>query len=445
MWSALSFGAFADNVMRQALIVGIAFGAIGADQRAGADWAVPVVGSLFSVSMLLFSSISGQVAEKYETSMLFRRIKFGELVMMLAAGVGFYLNSVPILIAVLFALAALSAFFSPARFGAMPKYLGADELVRGNGLCNAGLYVSIVLGLFVGGLVIAAPGGRLKIAAVLLCAAIAGWLAALKAPRAPADAPDIELDWNAPRQAARVIGFAFSAPGVVRPMLGTAFFFYISTMITVLAPLYARSSLHGDAALATAIMGVVAIGVGIGALFAASLSKGRSGLGFSALGAGVAAISALAIWALTDAAGAAGDGSIGVLTASAAGRALAFCFGLCAAAMGLYVAPLQAAMQRRAPPRERSRIMAAGNMANAAGAMAGSLSVLAVTQTPLNADVAFAVIAALLAALVLYMVRRHYALPAGLYDEAIAGTAACEENPRLTRTEPLREDWLTDA
>ncbi|MEZ5917354.1 MAG: hypothetical protein R3C40_07280 [Parvularculaceae bacterium] len=28
--------------------------------------------------------------------------------------------------------------FSPVRIGAMPKYLRQNELVRGNGLCNAG-------------------------------------------------------------------------------------------------------------------------------------------------------------------------------------------------------------------------------------------------------------------------------------------------------------------
>lgn len=421
MWTALSLGAFADNMLRQALIIGIAYGAIRAGGFANADDAIPIIGSFFAIAMLTFSSVAGQVAEKVETATMFRRTKLVEVMLMATAAAGFALNSGWLLILTLFAMGAQSAFFSPTRMGAMPKYLKPDELVRGNGLCNAGLYVSVVLGLFLGGLLIARDDGRLWVSVFLFAAALVGWLAILLAPRAPADAPDLRLDWNPFAQTFRIMTYAFTSPGVARPLLGTAFFFYISTMVTVLTPLYARSSLGADEATATAIMGMFAIGVGLGAMTAASLSKKRSGLGFSSLGIMLAAIASLAVFFLTSfaPAPAAEPHGVDILFGDWTGRTLALSFCVSALCMGLFVVPLQAAAQRRAPAQVRARIMAASNMMNAAAAMTGSLSVLLVSRNVLGPREAFLLVAALQALLALYMLRRRASVPVGLHDEML--------------------------
>jgi MFS family permease len=420
MWTAVSLGAFADNMLRQALIIGVAFGAIRAGGFANPDDAIPIIGSLFAVAILAFSAIAGQIAEKYETAMLFRRIKFAEIILMAFAALGFALNNGWLLIFVLFAMGAQSAFFNPVRMGAMPKYLHANELIRGNGLCNAGLYVSILLGLFMGGMLIARPQGGLIVAGFLLAASIGGWAAILNAPRAGADAPNLKLGWNPAIQSVRLARFAIEAPGVLRPLIGTAFFFYVSTFVTVLMPLYARSALGADDAVATAIMGLFAIGVGLGAGGAAALSKRRSGLGFSAFGILFASLMAFLAYLLTfPAASLAGGGN--ALTGSVAGLALAVAFCLCAVFMGLFVVPLQAAAQRRAPAERRSRIMAAGNMANATGAILGSLSVLFVTRGLIGPADALLIVACLQAAAALYMLRRRARVQPGLYDDTLLG------------------------
>jgi MFS family permease len=424
MWTALSLGAFNDNLLRQALIIGISFGWIKAGGFADPDDAIPIIGSFFAIAMLIFSSFAGQVAEKHETAKLFRLTKFAEVLLMGAAGVGFLLNSGWMLIATLFAMGAQSAFFSPVRQGAMPKYLAPQELIRGNGLCNAGLYVSILIGLFLGGLMIASPNGRMTVAATLFAASLAGFIAALAAPRAAASAPDLKLDWNAPAQALRIARFAFAAPGVGRPILGWAFFFYIATFITVLTPLYARDSLGAGEGAATAIMGVFAIGAGLGGLAAAALSRRRSGLGWSTFGIAAAALSTIMAFALTARARGAG----GALFQSTDGILLAGAFCASAMFMGLYVAPLQAAIQRRAPRRECARILAAGNMINAGAAMLGSLSVLVVTRANLDPAHALLGVAALQGAVALYMRRRRRLVAAGLYDEALV--QASVENER---------------
>lgn len=426
MWTALTLGAFSDNTLRQALLIGIAYSVIHVPGFSNADDALPVVGSFLPIAILIFSSVSGQIAERFETSMLFRRIKFAEVALMAVTAIGFVLGYGPLLVAALFLMGAQSAFFSPVRIAAMPKYLHADELVRGNAFCSAGLFAAILLGYFFGGLLITQPHGGAMVGGLLVTASLTGWLAILRAPRAPADAPELALDWNGAAQTARMLGFAYSAPGVSRPISGVAIFYLMSTAITVVLPIYARDTLNADETVATAIMGLFAIGAGVGAMSASLLSKKTSGLGYSALGVFLASLTSLAIIALTGLA-AAPPGADPVnafdLARTPAGAALALLFGLSAAAMGVYIVPLQAAVQRRAPAAQRARIMAAGNMLNAAAAIVGSLSVLWVTRTSIQPQQAFFAVFAVQIGIAAYMLHRQRTTPAGLYDESLQAAA----------------------
>ncbi|MBY0422523.1 MAG: MFS transporter, partial [Parvularculaceae bacterium] len=313
LWTTLAFGAFTDNMLRQALMIGIAYGWVG--RGAVGEGAVPVIGSILAVAILVFSSLAGQLAEKYETSLMLRRTKLLEVAIVVVVAIGFLIDSAPLLIVSLFALGAQSALFSPTRIGAMPKYLQTDELVRGNGLCNAGLYVFILLGIFFGGLLVAREGGGLLVAAVMMGSALIGYGAARQAPPAPAGAPDLVLDANPVGQSLRIARLALAAKGVAAPMLGAAFFYYTTTLITVLTPLFAKNALGASEGVANAIMGLFAIGAGAGGIIAALLSRGRSGLGFSTLGVTAAAFASLAVFVAT------------ALPPSATPRGLEFLFG----------------------------------------------------------------------------------------------------------------------
>jgi len=221
MWTALSLGAFTDNMLKQALSIALVYGVITAPLISNDD-ALPIVGSLFPIAMLLFSTLSGQIADKYETSLMFRRTKLAEFILMILAAIGFLLESGGILILTLFLMGAQSAFFSPARTGAMPKYLAADELVRGNALCGGGLFVSVMLGIVIGGLLVVQENGRVVVAVILVAAALAGWLAIRLAPPAPANAPNLRIDWNAFGQARKLVGYVLkdrssAFPGTGRP------------------------------------------------------------------------------------------------------------------------------------------------------------------------------------------------------------------------------------
>lgn len=421
LWGAVSLCAFNDNMLRQALIIGIGYGAVVMTGFEDPKNAIPFVGALFSAATLACTSIAGQIAEKYETAMLLRRIKLVEVMLMALAAIGFYLRSGLFLAGVFIAMSANTAFFSPVRIAALPKYLHPEELISGNAFCNAGTFVAVVLGLFLGGVLIPLPNGAMLVSLALLAAALAGWLGVLAAPPAPADAPDLRIDWNPIGQTIRIMGYAFAEPGVWRPLLGVSMFYVVSTITTILVPLYAIEELGANGAAATSIMALFAVGAGVGALGAAGLSKSKSGLGFSCLGIGGASAMTFSLFWLTDIVAATGESdTVMALVGHVPGILLLAGIALSAAFTGLYLAPLQAAAQRRAPATTRARILAAGNLLNAVCAMAGSLCVLGITATPMTPKTGLLVISAMEAAIAAYMIARWLALPRGFYDEALS-------------------------
>ncbi len=425
MWTALSFGTFADNTLRQALLIGIPAGIISAPFFDDADNALPFIGALLPLAILLFSSVSGQLADKYETSMMFRRTKFAEIILMSTAAIAFATGTGWLAVAMLFAMGAQSAFFSPVRIGAMPKYLRPEELVRGNGLCNAGLFTFILVGYMAGGVLIAMEGGGVKVGAVLISAATIGFLAALRTPYAAANAPGLELSFNGFSQTVRMFRIVFSSPGVAPPLLGVGVFYFLSTAVTVIIPIYGRDALHATPIVWAALNGLFAIGAGLGAISAASLPKGRSGLFASTLSIALAGAASFSLYFLTPLAAGSADAPLGLgaLFASGPGLMLVGVLILTSGLSGVYIAPLQAAMQRRAPPPVRARIMAASAFANAAFAIPGSLSLLAITATGADPRFAFVAVGAAMLIIAAIMIRRRRRLPEGLYDEMLRDAA----------------------
>jgi acyl-[acyl-carrier-protein]-phospholipid O-acyltransferase/long-chain-fatty-acid--[acyl-carrier-protein] ligase len=421
MWTALSLGAFSDNVLRQSLLIGISYGAVSSSLFGRSDNAIPFIGALLPFAILLFTPLSGQLADKYETSMMFRRTKFAEILLMTLAAFAFWYGFGTLAIIMLFGMGAQSAFFSPVRTGAMPKYLATDELVRGNGLCNAGLYCSILIGYMVGGSLIATENGGQLVGVVLLSASTLGWLASLRTLRAAANDPGLKIRYDWFKQVGAMARLVATARGVAPPLLGVGVFFLLSTAVTVVTPLYARDSLNGDAMTATALNGLFAVGAGLGAIFAAGLAKGRTGLGFSTVSVGVAGLVSILIFFVSPMI-AAPDGetlkAVTLLT-TAKGVFLSLLFLATSALMGVYIAPLQAAIQRRAPAPVRARIMASGAFANAAFAIPGSLATFAITNTGADPSLAFLAVAAGMIAISAVMFWRRRTLPAGLYDEIL--------------------------
>ena len=105
-------GAFNDNVFKTALITLVTFRAGQLTTLDGKMLATLLPG-LFILPFFLFSATSGQIADKYEKSMLVRLTKCLEIGIMLLAAWGFMTRSFWPLVAALFLMGAQSMLFGP--------------------------------------------------------------------------------------------------------------------------------------------------------------------------------------------------------------------------------------------------------------------------------------------------------------------------------------------
>ena len=134
-------GAFNDNLFKSALVILITF-RLAETYNVNAQIMITAVAGLFILPFFLFSSLAGQIADKYEKSFLIRIIKLVEIILMCLTAAAFETMHLWWLIFLLFCMGTQSTFFGPLKFSILPQLLNDDELVAGNGLVTAGTTVS---------------------------------------------------------------------------------------------------------------------------------------------------------------------------------------------------------------------------------------------------------------------------------------------------------------
>ena len=190
-----AFGAFNDNVYRQAIIGLLFFLGVSAQERTLYTNLAP---ALFILPYFLFSATAGQIAEKLEKSRLIRITTTMEIAIMSLAAIGFVTQNMVVLLVALFCTGLQSTLFGPVKYSILPSVLKPEELTGGNGLVEMGTSISILVGMIFGGLIfkIAGEHGPEVAATAIIVLAISGNLVSRAIPRAEAGAPDLKINWN---------------------------------------------------------------------------------------------------------------------------------------------------------------------------------------------------------------------------------------------------------
>ncbi len=356
------FGAFNDNVYKTSLATMITFKV--ADQYV--DILTNLAFGLFILPFFLFSAFAGQVADKFEKSVLIRRVKLGEILIMLTASLGFYLNSIPLLIFVLFLMGSQSSLFGPVKYGYLPEKLNSHELLGGNGLVEASTFISILLGTILGGVLIALES-IVPISLAVVTFAVLGYLSARKIPLCVAAEPEIKLNWNIWKATINNLKILPEKKVVFLAILGISWFWFFGSVFLAQMFNYGKTVLHGNEYVVTLLLTMFSIGIGLGSLICEKLSGQRVEIGLVPVGALGLAIAGGDIYFASHSLPVIEASNLSipaVLQLHGAYRIMADLlfigvFG------GLYIVPLYALVQERSNPNQVSRIIAGNNIINA--------------------------------------------------------------------------------
>ncbi len=372
-------GAFNDNIYRNAFAILVTYVLVVKHQGLMLNFALIA----FILPFFLFGAIAGQFADKYDKAWLIRRIKIAEILIMLTGCLALYFQSVPMMLGILFALGAQSAFFGPIKYSILPQHLREDEILRGNAYVEAGTFIAILLGTIVGGYFARHLSYQFILMSCLVGFAVLGWWVSRSIPSAPAAAPDLKLSFNIWSSTVGIVRMVRANPPVFLAIIGISWFWFISSIILTQFPAFAEGVLRGDATVAVSLLATFSIGIGIGSWFCSVVSGDRVELGVLPFGAlGISYFT----WQL----------GLSQLPPVEELRTIAemlqvpgigwvvFNMVMLAFSSGLFIVPLYTFMQVESNPEECSRTIAVNNIINSAFMVVAGISAAVMLQFGLS-------------------------------------------------------------
>jgi MFS family permease len=328
--------------------------------------AISLMPILFYAPWAIFCTLAGYLADRYSKRHSLVFWKVAEVVITLVALAGFWVGRRPgqeslgvaLVLSTVFLMGMHSAFFVPAKYGAMPEILTDRMLSRGNGILESLSFLAVILGTVAGGVLSSAFRGReFVIGIILVSLAVVGALASLFIRRMPAANPTRPFPayvygplWPSIRALLRTRTLVFAVVGI-------AFFTFLVAFM--------RSTvyMHGQAQKVpwsekdtSLIVGMVALGIGVGSPLVGFLSGGKVEVGLVPVGA-VGMVLATTVAALLLA-------NVPVLVG---------CIVLMGFFTGFYLVPLFTLLQHRAPRTSKGDAVATSNFINVTGAILASV------------------------------------------------------------------------
>lgn len=358
-------GAGNDNLFKFAFTMMVTF-------HVQVDWLPPtlaglVIGALFILPFLLFSATSGQLADKYDKAQLIRFVKWLEIAIMAIAAWGFAAHQVELLLACVFLMGLHSTLFGPVKFAYLPQHLNERELTGGNGMVEMGTFVAILLGNVAGGLLIAMPEvGARYVAWSCLGLAVLGRVLSQYIPVSPSTDPTLRINWNPLTETWRNLKLAHGNVAVFRSLLGISWMWFFGAVFLSQFPSFAKEVLHGKEQVASLLLVVFSIGIGVGSLLCEVLSRRLVEIGLVPLGAiGMSVFSIDLYFASRGVPVPAAAYGLAEFVAQPGHWRVMLDLALLSLFAGLYSVPMYALIQMRAQPTHRARIIAANNILNA--------------------------------------------------------------------------------
>jgi 1-acyl-sn-glycerol-3-phosphate acyltransferase len=384
-------GAGNDNLFKFALTVLVTY-------QIQVAWLPPalaglVIGALFILPFLLFSATSGQLADKFDKARLIRLVKWLEIGIMALAAAGFLRADVLLLLGCVFLMGLHSTLFGPVKFAYLPQHLSERELTGGNGMVEMGTFVAILLGNVAGGLLVAIPTvGARWVAIACLTLAVLGRVVAQRVPASPATDPGLQINWNPLTETWRNLRLAHGNLVVFRSLLGISWMWFFGAAFLAQFPSFAKEVLHGDERVASLLLVVFSVGIGVGSLLCEMLSRRHVEIGLVPFGAIGMSLFSIDLCFASRGLPAAATYTVAQFVAHPAHWRVMLDLALLSLFAGLYSVPMYALIQLRSQPSHRARIIAANNILNALFMIASAVIVAALLKADFSIPQVFLIV-----------------------------------------------------
>ena len=362
-------GAFNDNLYKNAMVILITFQLSLSAEQVGLY--ITLAAGLFILPFFLFSSMAGQLADHYPKSILIRKIKLIEILIMATGSMGFLMMQIEWLFLALFLMGTQSAFFGPIKYSILPEVLDSSHLLRGNALFSGSTFIAILLGTIMGGMGIMLENGPQVVSALVMFFSVLGYLLSLYVPNTSLASSGVKIDKNILRSTWQIVQQSRGFQSAFFAVLAISWFWFIGAVLLSQIPSFVKYTLQADAQVVTAFLTVFSVGIALGAGSVSWLLKQKVSLRFHAWFLVLMSLFlVLSVWAAgsVDDVLLSSDSALLNLTAFLSiwpqNLSLLFMFAL-AFVGGAYIVPLYTHLQIQTPVGSRARMIAVNNILNA--------------------------------------------------------------------------------
>jgi len=365
-------GAFNDNLYKQLMLL------LAIPATPGMPDQQDIATIVFSLPFVLFSGISGFLADRFSKTNVIVYAKAAEILAMglgMLAFLNFSSTGFNGLLVVLFLMGAHSTFFGPGKYGILPELFTTKQLPQVNGLILMTTFLAIIFGTVTAGLLsdllvddqqpLEYSARQLwKGSALCIGIAFVGWLVSHWIRRVPAAQPQLRMrfdSWTIPRE---TMAFLRTDKPLVGALVASSVFWLVSGVAIQAVNSLGKVQLALSETKTSVMTAFIGLGIAAGAVLAGKLSRGeanpriiRAGLWGIVLSLAVISIS----WKSGAASVAGASTAYQHLLGFAGSLPVLAVLGMSA---GFFAIPLQVFIQSRPPDDQKGRMVAVMNQAN---------------------------------------------------------------------------------
>lgn len=388
------FGAFNDNAFKLATLTLISYHL--STSQSQSEHYQALAGALFTLPFFLFSATAGQLADKFDKTLLIRYVKFVELLLMGLGSFALVKGNIFLMMVTLTGLGIHSTFFGPIKYAILPDHLPRSELLTATGLIEASTFLAILLGTILGTIAIGSTKAHVGYAIFITnFVALAGFITSLFMPSAPPRPATYKVNWHLWRATKGMLIDVMKNKVVYPAILAISWFWLIGAVMLTKLPDYTHYVLRADTSVFALFLALFSIGIAAGSLTISRLLKGDITLKYVPLSMLFLSFFALELHWATPLLVGSEDTSLASLSeflTTFNHWRIALDFFLFSFCSGLFVVPLYTYLQVSSSETMRARTIAANNIYNALSMVLGSLLIMLMLQLNLSIASVFLVL-----------------------------------------------------
>ncbi len=396
--ATMTCGALNDNLLRGALLLSVVAGGMwGGDLgEGGTGW----ITAMLYFPFILLLGLTGQLADRYSKKKVIIWTRIAEVLLAIGVTVGFALQNLWVLCVLFLLLASQSAFFSPAKYGAVPELVDDRDLSRANGILGMLTNMAILTGVGMAGFVL--ERGPVFVGLLMIVIAICGLVSALRLPPCAPAAPSLPVTARTFSAHVRVVRHMKRTP-LLSAAFAWCWFYGVGSLIIAIVPAWKGPMELSDAA-TSALLAAPGVGIGVGGLVAGFGSGNRILPALIPVGAIGMTVTFLA------------------LGLSHPGFGLAFgLLVVCGIFAGFYLIPILSLLQHLPTPAFRARVLGTANfMTYVAMSTSAIIFALVAPVTSNDPELWFLICAVAMALVSIRSLMQHGTMRKGAVSDAFA-------------------------